>query len=199
MRDLGRLWRSLRVPAIALLSALITALAGAAPASANFRYNNPRVNGAVVDWCSTWATNCGWGGAHQFCRTRGHPSAVNWNTYRPGRTWVIGSNNFCNGGVCVGFSQVTCATAAGPGPGPGPGGEVFRFNNPRMQGATVDWCSTWATNCGWGGANQFCQSRGYSRALNWNTFRPGRTWVMGSNTHCNGGVCVGFSHVTCRR
>src|SRR6266705_3219562 len=72
--------------------------------------------------------------------------------------------------------------------------ELFRFNSPTVQGAIVDWCATWATDCGAGGAEQFCQQQGYSRAVDWGTFRPGRTWVIGSNQLCEGEVCVGFSH-----
>jgi hypothetical protein len=112
---------------------------------------------------------------------------------------VIGSSQFCDGPVCQGFSQVTCATASGPGPGPGPGGAFHRFNNPNVNGATVDWCSTWATNCGWGGAHQYCQRQGFARAQSWNVYRPGRTWVIGSSQFCDGPVCQGFSQVTCRR
>ncbi len=192
--------RTSKLPACgAMLAAALTLGAGAA--SANMRYQNPVVNGAIVDWCSTWATNCGSGGARQFCQMRGHPGAVSWNTYHPGRTWVIGSSTFCNGPICQGFSQVTCAAASAPGPVPGPvpGGAVQRFHHPRLNGAIVDWCSTWATNCGWGGAHQLCQNYGFARAMSWNIYRPGRTWVIGSNQFCDGPICQGFSQVTCRR
>lgn len=177
----------------------ISAWAGAGSASADLRYHNPRINGAVVDWCTSWATNCGWGGAHQFCRMRGHSRATSWNAYNPGRTWVVGSSTFCNGPVCRGFSQVTCATAFRPAPGPMPGGDVRRFSYPRMNGAIVDWCTSWASNCGWGGAHQLCRQYGFARAMSWNVYQPGRTWVIGSNQFCNGGACRGFSQVTCRR
>ena len=75
--------------------------------------------------------------------------------------------------------------------------QQVRFDNPRIEGAIVDWCSTWAQNCGAGGANLYCQRRGYSQAVNWGTFNPGRTWVIGSDRLCEGDFCVGFSHVTC--
>ena len=194
------MFRGIRLLAAGVVFAA-AAFAGAGTASAQMRYQNPRMNGAIVDWCSTWATNCGWGGAHQYCRLRGHPRALSWNVYQPGRTWVIGTSTYCNGGFCRGFSQVTCASAVGPGPGPGPapGGDVRRFYNPRMNGAIVDWCTHWATNCGWGGAHQLCRRYGFARALSWNVNQPGRTWVMGSNRFCVGGFCRGFSLVTCRR
>src|ERR1700761_1601132 len=31
-------------------------------------FPNPRMRGAVVDWCSTWSNNCGPGGATLFCQ-----------------------------------------------------------------------------------------------------------------------------------
>jgi hypothetical protein len=192
-----------RLGKLALIAAAL--LAGAGPASANMRYDNPRMNGATVDWCASWATNCGWGGARQFCQMRGHPNAVSWNVYRAGRTWVIGSSRHCQGPECQGFSQVTCATASGPGPGPGPGpvdpgyGQGRRFHNPQMNGAIVDWCASWAANCGWGGAHQLCRNYGYARAASWNVYRPGRTWVIGTSQFCDGPNCQGFSQVTCRR
>jgi len=190
------MFRTLRFAAGAALL-IAAALASAGSASADMRYYNPRINGAIVDWCTHWATNCGWGGAHQYCRMRGHPRATSWNVYNPGRTWVVGSNRFCNGGFCRGFSQVTCASIGGTPPPPG--GDVRRFSYPRMNGAIVDWCTHWATNCGWGGAHQLCRQYGFARALSWNVYQPGRTWVMGSHRFCNGGFCRGFSQVTCRR
>ncbi len=163
--------------------------------SADVRYNRPRIRGAIVDHCTTWAANCGWGGAHMYCRRRGHPRARSWRTFRPGRTWVMGSNRYCVGGFCTGFSQVTCVSGVRPPP---TGGRTT-INFPRWGGSIVDWCVTWATNCGWSGAHYYCRRRGYSRALSYRTYRPGRTFVIGSNRTCVGGHCVGFSQVVCRR
>ncbi len=87
---------------------------------------------------------------------------------------------------------------AGPGPGPGPGpGRQQTFNYPRWNGQIVDWCRTWATNCGTAGANYYCRLRGFQRAQRYTTYRPGRTYVIGSRRVCNGGGCVGFRQVVC--
>ncbi|MCW5773454.1 MAG: hypothetical protein KIT16_17565 [Rhodospirillaceae bacterium] len=193
-----------RITLTILAAAFGAAAFAASAASADIRFQFPRINGAIVDWCQSWSANCGWGGAHQYCRARGYPRARNWSTYRPGRTWVMGSRQFCNGGNCTGFSQVTCVTGYNPGPGPGPGpyppqGNYHRFNFPRINGAIVDHCASWATNCGWGGAVQYCRMRGFRNVVSFNTYRPGRTWVVGSSQFCNGGNCTGFSQVTCRR
>lgn len=79
------------------------------------------------------------------------------------------------------------------------GGKGERINSPTLQGAAVDWCASWAANCGKGGADQYCKSRGYASAADWSVFRPGKTWVIGSNRHCVSKNCQGFKHVTCRR
>ncbi len=69
---------------------------------------NPKWNGHIVDNCVTWATNCGGGGAHNFCRKKGYAKASKWVHNRPGTTWVIGSNKVCRGDFCVGYGSITC-------------------------------------------------------------------------------------------
>jgi hypothetical protein len=182
-------------------------------------FPNPTANGAAVDWCSTYANNCGAGGATLFCQQHGFGSAISWQTFSPGRTYVLGSNQYCNGSFCTGFSFVRCggpssasavpaappaagATGLTPGTTPPTGGTGpylpgSGFPNPTANGAAVDWCATYATNCGAGGAAQFCQQHGFSGALSWQTFHPGRTFVLGSNRYCNGSFCTGFSFVRC--
>lgn len=71
-------------------------------------FNNPRIRGHIVDHCSTWATNCGQGGANLFCRTQGYQRASDFDRFRPGSTYVIGSRRVCRGRGCVGFRSVTC-------------------------------------------------------------------------------------------
>lgn len=71
-------------------------------------FDFPRAGGAIVDWCASWANNCGGGGAHQFCRSKGFDRALSWDIFRPGRTYVIGSNQYCDGEVCRGFRFVRC-------------------------------------------------------------------------------------------
>jgi len=94
------------------------------------------------------------------------------------------------------------ATGLTPGTTPPTGGSgpflpKSGFPNPTANGAPVDWCATYANNCGAGGAAQFCQQHGFSTALSWQTFNPGRTFVLGSNQFCNGSFCTGFSFVRC--
>ncbi len=72
------------------------------------QFNYPQQGGAVVDACVTWATDCGRGGADQFCRQQGFRGAISWYTFHPGRTYVIGSRQICTGNNCTGFQNVVC-------------------------------------------------------------------------------------------
>lgn len=170
---------------------LVGAFLAAIPAEADQTFNSPAVNGASVDNCASWATDCGWGGAHQFCRMQGYGAARSFLLFNPGRTWVIGSQKYCDGGSCVGFSQVVCMGDTTPSAGD------RLFNAPQMNGAVVDNCATWANDCGWGGAHQFCRMQGYAAARSFLLYNPGRTWVAGSQKYCDGGSCVGFAQVVC--
>jgi hypothetical protein len=71
-------------------------------------FRNPRLKGAIVDACAEWGRDCGAGGAAQYCRLRGFGGALSWSVDYPGRTFVVGSNQFCNGPQCRGFSLVKC-------------------------------------------------------------------------------------------
>ena len=112
-------------------------------------FNAPQANGAIVDNCATWANDCGWGGAHQFCRTQGYAAAKSFLLYNPGRTWVIGSQQYCDGGNCVGFSQVICTSASAPPPPPTTGGALqgrwawaggyTNYYNVQQNGNTFTW------------------------------------------------------------
>lgn len=77
------------------------------------RYDNPSVNGVLIDHCASWGTNCGQGGANAFCRRQGHGAARSFQVKNPGRTVVLADNQVCEGGNCVGFTQVVC-TGTGP-------------------------------------------------------------------------------------
>jgi hypothetical protein len=71
-------------------------------------FRNPLMSGAIVDACAVWGHDCGAGGAAQYCRLRGFNGALSWTVDHPGRTFVVGSNQFCNGGQCQGLGFVRC-------------------------------------------------------------------------------------------
>lgn len=71
--------------------------------------HNPRwSNGIAVDWCLTWASNCGWPAAHNYCRWRGYSQAAGYTVVRTGYTYVAGANQVCRAPYCTAFSSVTC-------------------------------------------------------------------------------------------
>lgn len=170
-------------------------LIGASPALADQTFEHPQAKGAAVDNCAIWGDRCGWGGAHQFCQTQGYEAALSWKLTAPGaRTHVIGADRFCEGPNCVGFSQVVCRGEAGQDRTPA---RDIVFGKPMVNGAAADACMSWAQSCGQGGAGVFCQSQGYALASTWETYTPGRTYVIGSERFCEGPQCTGLSRVTC--
>jgi hypothetical protein len=88
--------------------------------STNGSFPFPQINGVAVDGCARYAQDCGQGGADQFCRTQGFASASRWNWAYDQRTWVIGSNRYCETGPgvnCGGLRDVVCSsTTAGNAP-----------------------------------------------------------------------------------
>jgi hypothetical protein len=87
------------------------------PTQSGGTFNNPQVNGAAVDNCATWATNCGQGGADQFCRMQGFAGATSFQLFNPGRTWVIGDQRVCEGGGCTMGRPRALPLAFRPAPG----------------------------------------------------------------------------------
>jgi hypothetical protein len=114
--------RCLRANALAVLLLIcVPSPAHAEPRAKSFP--EPQMNGAAVDWCQSWATNCGQAGADQFCRMQGFERASFWTEVLVDRTFVIGSNQFCQGQrACGALRKVVCveplATPAVPPPPP---------------------------------------------------------------------------------
>ena len=80
-----------------------------APAYQPVRVNRPHMNGIAVDWCLTRGANCGARAAYAVCQRLGYRGALNWATYHAGQTYVMGSNAYCRGANCQGFSYIVCA------------------------------------------------------------------------------------------
>jgi hypothetical protein len=86
-------------------------------------FHRPTLKGARVDWCLTWAQNCGKAAADNFCRTVGYASAKSWKTDSwLSKTYVVGSNKYCRGSKtsrCDGFASITCQRSGSGGSGGG--------------------------------------------------------------------------------
>jgi hypothetical protein len=89
-------------------SAAAPAAAPAAPATAYY-VENPTMGGVALDYCLTWATDCGKPAADAYCRAAGYADATNFTPrQRAGQTYVIGSGQVCDGDFCTAFASVTC-------------------------------------------------------------------------------------------
>lgn len=186
----------------------VLVLALPAPASAlSYVKLDPRTNGMYVAGCPT-AVHCRNGvldSATAWCRAHGMNRATNYKTdavRARGGAWHMQTGTACRDPNCIMFTEITCtnqAAAAPPAAPSAPAYSLVRVNRPYMNGAFVDWCVNWGSNCGANAAYIVCQRLGYRGATNWSTFRPGRTFVMGANRYCQGAGCVGFDYVICAR
>jgi hypothetical protein len=185
----------------------------AAPASALGYVNvDPRYSNMYVAGCPTAdttrciQTNGPLRAASFWCRQRGMSHATSYKTDAlRGRNGAIHieTNTACQHPNCIILTEITCAGQASrpapPATPPAPAYAPVRINTPSVNGFVVDWCLYWGRNCGAQTAYYVCQRLGYRGALNFATYRPGRTLVMGTNQLCQGANCVGFSYVTCAR
>ena len=90
------------------------------------------------------------------------------------------------------------ALATGVALANGAAADEIRIDNPAVDGVPVDWCRSWGRGCGWPGAHAFCRDRGYERALRFEIFQPGRTYLMSGDSTCNGPTCTAFQSVVCK-
>ena len=167
---------------------------GAAPAEAA-EFRNPMISGHRLDWCRNWATDCGQPAADAFCRARGYPGATSFapahNIGASSPTKVISTGQICDQAFCDGFSRITCRETASR-----------EFTNPSLGGYRLDWCRSWAAECGQPAADAFCRAKGYSRAIG---YAPAHdigastpTRVFSTGQICDQAFCDGFSSITCR-
>jgi DNA-binding beta-propeller fold protein YncE len=145
-----------------------------------------------LDWCHLWGNDCGAPAAHKFCRLEDGPGWVAHDFEQApnigGVTEVVGSGEHCDAAGCDGFSFIQCVDTK----------EVW--TDPTHNGERVDACKTWATDCGQGGADQFCEvkhgGRWYAHSFQ-EEASVGPTRVLGDGRLCNFSGCGGFSEVTC--
>ncbi len=77
--------------------------------------------------------------------------------------------------------------------------EIRTFNNPMVAGYGLDYCREWTQNCGLPAATAYCQSRGYSRALNFQVVKDNqKTRIINGGQVCDAAFCDRISRVTCQ-
>jgi len=155
---------------------------------------HPDSHFAYLDWCKDYGSNCGKEAAEEFCFLNGRhgldhfgmvetPSYGKYNNI--GSTKTIGSNQYCTGGGCDGFWFVRCA---------------FEHDDfePKYGNYRVDFCKTWAQDCGQKAADAYCfQKNSYTYAHQWakeNNVGPTKT---SNGVVCNHSGCDSFKYILC--
>ncbi len=148
------------------------------------KFENPRVNGQVVDRCLNSGANCEHPAADNFCRLNGYAGAVYFRLEYTRPTLVVGDNKVCNDKTCQGFTAITCANER-------------EFDEPRINGRAVDRCLNMGQNCEQPAADNFCRLNGYARAARFRFADMRPTIVAGDDKVCDEGYCQGFTTITC--
>lgn len=148
------------------------------------RFENPRVNGQVVDRCLNSGANCEQPAADNFCRQNGYAGAVYFRIEYTRPTLVVGDNKVCDDKTCQGFTAIACANER-------------RFDEPQISGRAVDRCLSWGDHCEQPAADYFCRLNGYARATRFRVANMRPTMVAGDGKVCDEGYCQGFTTITC--
>jgi hypothetical protein len=142
-----------------------------------------------IDWCLTWATDCGQPAADAFCRMKGFDKAASFNrlanvpptiTLRDART--------CDAPGCDAIADVTCAKYP------------RTFDRPMYaENYRADWCVNFGQECGKPAADRFCKYKGYSSATAFAILEDvPPTWVPGNGGGgCLQPGCDALADVTC--
>ena len=127
-------------------------------------FENPRHKNLALDWCRSWAADCGKPAADAWCVKKGYESASKFTRWddigEPTR--IISNNQICDQPDCDSFSKITCQKADAEDDNEG--AEQVTYTKPMAGGRRLDWCLTWATNCGKPAADFYCKSKGYGSA-----------------------------------
>jgi hypothetical protein len=77
----------------------------------NQAYYEPRIDGKRLDWCLTWAAECGFPAADAFCKSQGKRTARYISReVRVNETRLIGEDKSCKGDTCASFFRINCGT-----------------------------------------------------------------------------------------
>jgi hypothetical protein len=71
------------------------------------------------------------------------------------------------------------------------------FNNPQIDGKSLDWCRVWAKECGFPAADEFCRQQGSPGARVVIRKSATDTRLIGDGQGCTGNSCSSFSSISC--
>ncbi|MEZ5926640.1 MAG: hypothetical protein R3D57_19905 [Hyphomicrobiaceae bacterium] len=173
-----------------LLAALVL-IAGVTAAGAEQRtFNSPmHPGGNRLDWCLDWATGCGKPAADRYCQAVGYSHATSFGqAANVPPTRLIGTGAVCDQAECDSFSFLTCTR---PDP-------QTTYNNPQQGGYRLDWCLSWATDCGKPAADAFCRAQGHQSAA---AFQKAPnvppTRLISTGAVCDQPGCDSFAKIVC--
>lgn len=155
-------------------------------------FSSPNYKGHLLDWCFTWAADCGQHPADAWCKVKGFDGAQSFQKWdNPGQaTRLIGSNQVCDEPECDSYTKITCESADS---------QEETFKRPKFKGTRLDWCLTWGQNCGKPAADAYCDWKGYSQSTNFEIANDiGHTRIISTGQVCNDPTCDGFKYISCK-
>ena len=77
-----------------------------------------------------------------------------------------------------------------------------KFQSPMFQGNRLDWCRSWAKDCGKGAADAWCKYKGFEAAsskiqIAENIGKSHPTKIISTGQICNQDFCDGFKSIEC--
>jgi hypothetical protein len=160
-------------------------------------FDYPKHKGLALDWCRSWATDCGKPAADTWCQKKGFDSAAGFSKWNDAGepTRVISSNQICDDASCDSFTKISCQKAddyTDEDP------EPVRYNLPTAGKRRLDWCLTWATNCGKPAADFYCKAKGHAQAAGFKIDENiWKTRIMKTGQKCTEPECDGFKYIDC--
>ncbi len=184
----------------AILIALLLAPFGPALAESQI-FEQPRIKGKLLDYCYTWGQECGQLAADRFCAMHDFATAADFGE-RAGPlgepTMLISDGRICDAPDCGSFEYIACEGSLTGTPTPEPAPAVTRFDKPVIAGLRIDWCYSWASDCGQRAADRICTMNGFKQANAYKIDEDiGHTIVLSTGDVCQDPSCDGFDYVDC--
>jgi hypothetical protein len=161
-------------------------------------FDSPRYKSLALDWCKGWAADCGKPAADAWCVKQGYETASGFSRWddlgEPTR--IISNNQICDQPDCDSFTKITCQKADVYDDEDD--ADIVKYNKPMAGGRRLDWCLSWATDCGKPAADFYCKSKGHDKAISFKIASDiGKTRILKTNEKCTQPDCDGFKSITC--
>jgi hypothetical protein len=188
--------RHLLAVAAGLYISTLSAIAGDPPIKT---FENPVYKNYALDWCYTWAADCGKPVADAYCKISKYDSAKSFKKlpHVGEPTRLIGSNQVCDEGGCDSFASITCQKQVAYDD-EDEDTKIIHYEEPMAGKRRLDWCLTWATDCGQAAADYYCDSQGHTKAVKFKqAIGLGKTRLLKTSQKCTGPQCTGFEYIDC--